>query len=322
MADGMIRVGSVFSGVGGLDAGLELAGVGRTVFQVEIDEYASSVLERHWPDIVHRSDIRRVSAADLPPVEILAGGSPCQGFSQAGKRKGFCDPRSALWKEMFRLTRGLRPRVVIFENVAGMLQSGQDKKVASDLRSAGYEVHGPLILDAAAFGAPHKMRVRVFLVAVLPGTKMTFPPIERASWVYPRLRGSSQRRSEAPRTLEKATRYPGVFKRERLHALGNAVMPEMGYIVGLYLRQLVGGEDHGIDLMTYAKASPSTGRWPTPVTTDAKGSRRATARKAHWKSQEGVTLTDAVWLEGERNRPLNPEWVEQLMGFPRGFTLA
>ena len=151
---------------------------------------------------------------------------------------------------------------------------------------------------------------------------MVFPPLHRASWVYPSLRGEPQRASEAPRTLTKASRYPGTFKAERLHALGNAVMPEMGYIAGLYLRQLVGGEDHGIGLTTYADAEESSRRWPTPVTTDARGGRRSTARKPHWKSNKGESLTDAVWLEGEENRPLNPAWVEQIMGFPTGFTLV
>lgn len=62
--------------------------------------------------------------------------------------------------------------------------------------------------------------------------------------------------------------------------------------------------------------------WPTPITTDAKGARRTTARRDHWTSNDGESLTDAVWLDSPEDwgQPLNPDWVEAMMGFPPGWT--
>lgn len=318
-----LQIGSLFSGIGGLDMSAEAAGLGQTAFQVEIDAYASRVLRKHWPGALHLSDVREVGRHNLPHVDVLVGGSPCQGFSQAGKREGFCDPRSALWREMYRIAVELDVPVVIVENVIEMFRKGLHLRVVEDLERAGYVVAPPLVINAASIGAPHR-RSRVFIIAYKPGTHLDLPPLRKVDWRYPALRGATQKPGEPPRTLPKATRYPGLYKRERLHALGNAVMPSMGFIAALYARKVLGADTGGFDFAKLAVEPklPESRYWPTPVTTDAKGARRETARTEAWESKPGTTLTDAVWLEGERGRPLNPEWVEALMSFPVGFTLA
>ncbi len=153
--------GSLFSGIGGLDLGLERAGM-QCLWQVEIDTYATQVLEHHWPNVARFRDVRTVGADTLIPVDLICGGFPCQDISHAGKRAGITGERSGLWSEMCRIIRELRPRYVLVENVSALLYRGLDR-VLGDLASCGYDAEWQ-VLSAQAFGAPH-LRERVFVVA-------------------------------------------------------------------------------------------------------------------------------------------------------------
>jgi len=156
--------GSLFAGIGGIDLGLERAGM-ECLWQVEIDEYASRVLEKHWPDVQRYRDIRECGAANLAPVDLICGGFPCQPHSLAGKRQASEDERD-LWGEMFRVICEVRPRWVLAENVPGLLSSEAGRffgRVLRDLAGVGFDVEWESI-PAAAVGAPHR-RDRVFIVA-------------------------------------------------------------------------------------------------------------------------------------------------------------
>src|SRR3990167_10929952 len=131
-----MRIGSLFSGIGGLELGLEWAGVGRTVWQVELDPYCRAVLAKHWPDAQRFTDVRDCNSTNLPPVDVLCGGFPCQDISDAGKRAGITGARSGLWSEFARIIRELRPRYVVVENVRALLVRGIDT-VLGDLAAAG-----------------------------------------------------------------------------------------------------------------------------------------------------------------------------------------
>jgi DNA (cytosine-5)-methyltransferase 1 len=156
----MPTVGSLFSGIGGLDLGLERAGWDIR-WQVENDPYCQRVLAKHWPHVKRYGDIREVSGHELEPVDLICGGFPCQPVSLAGKRQGQADSRW-LWPEFARLLRMVRPRVVLVENVPGLLiRGGVD--VLNDLTALGYDTEWET-LPAAAFGAPH-IRYRIFIVA-------------------------------------------------------------------------------------------------------------------------------------------------------------
>lgn len=157
-----MRLGSLFSGIGGLELGLEQAGLGHTVWQVEQDAYCRSVLAQHWPNAERFTDVRTVGAANLAPVDVICGGFPCQDVSSAGKRAGLAGARSGLWYEFARIVGELRPSIVIVENVASGASKWVDA-VRGDLEQLGYESL-PVPLSAADVGAPHE-RSRIFIVA-------------------------------------------------------------------------------------------------------------------------------------------------------------
>ena len=155
-----MRFGSLFAGIGGIDLGLERAGM-RCAWQVEIDDYCTKVLEKHWPSVARFRDVRDCGAHNLEPVDLICGGFPCQPVSCAGKRKGTEDSRW-LWPEFARVVSELQPRWVLIENVPGLLHLGMGD-VLGDLSALGYDAEWDSI-PAAAFGAPH-LRCRVFFVA-------------------------------------------------------------------------------------------------------------------------------------------------------------
>ena len=159
MAD-RLTVGSLFAGIGGLELGLERAGM-EVKWQVEINEFCRRVLEKHWPEVPRYGDIREVRAHNLEPVDLICGGFPCQPVSLAGKRKGQDDERW-LWPEFFRVVREMGPRYVFVENVPGLL-AGEMGDVLRDLASIGYDAEWESI-PASAVGAPH-LRYRVFILA-------------------------------------------------------------------------------------------------------------------------------------------------------------
>jgi len=163
-----MRFGSLFAGIGGIDLGLERAGM-ECAWQVEIDDYATRALEKHWPDVARFRDIREVGAANLAPVDLICGGFPCQPHSLAGKRKGSEDERD-LWGEMFRVICEVKPRWVLAENVPGLLSSEAGRyfgRILRDLVGVGFDVEWESI-PAAAVGAPHG-RDRVYIVAYANG---------------------------------------------------------------------------------------------------------------------------------------------------------
>jgi DNA-cytosine methyltransferase len=158
-----VTFGSLFAGIGGLDLGLERAGM-RCCWQIEIDPFCRQVLAKHWPDVKRYGDITTIHGSELEPVDLICGGFPCQDVSQAGKRTGIDGSRTGLWSEFARLVGVLRPRYVLAENVPGLLTSdGAMGRVVGDMARLGY-VGLWRCYRAADFGASH-LRKRVFIVA-------------------------------------------------------------------------------------------------------------------------------------------------------------
>ena len=162
-----LRYGSLFSGIGGIDLGMDMAGF-ECAWQVEIDDYCRQILDKHWPGVPRYKDIYEVKGAEIEPVDILCGGFPCQPVSVAGKRGGVDDERW-LWDEFYRLICEIRPRWVVAENVTGLFSANSGRAFAGvlrDLAKGGYDAVWDVYPAGGpgGVGAPHR-RERVFLVA-------------------------------------------------------------------------------------------------------------------------------------------------------------
>jgi len=156
----MLTVGSLFSGIGGLDLGLERAGM-EVIWQSEIDPYACKVLAKHWKDVPNYGNIKEINWGDIVRPDIICGGYPCQPFSTAGKRNGTDDPRH-LWPWVREAISELRPKYAILENVRGHVSLGLNV-VLGEMASIGYDAEWQIV-SAASVGAPHR-RDRVIIVA-------------------------------------------------------------------------------------------------------------------------------------------------------------
>ena len=155
-----LTIGSLFSGIGGLELGLERAGHGPVVWQCEIDAYCRKVLTRHWPGVPRYYDVR---TATPPAADIICGGFPCQDISAANPHgKGLKGDRSGLWFAMLRVIKLVRPRFVVVENSPRLVRRGLDI-VAGGLRDLGYRVEATRI-RASHVRAPHR-RERCLVVA-------------------------------------------------------------------------------------------------------------------------------------------------------------
>ena len=214
-----------------MSLGLEHAGM--TIrWQVEVDPYARTVLERHWPHVPRRGDIRLIEPGDLEPVDLLGGGFPCQPVSCAGKQLGERD-RRWLWPAMLRVVTMLRPRWVLAENVPGLRTRGADR-VLADLEEAGYACW-PLVVGADLAGAPFRGE-RVYLVAQasgagLEGTEQPTVALESGRRQGSDARGSTRWEAE-PAMGRVAHGLPERLARPALTALGNACVPAVVEAIG------------------------------------------------------------------------------------------
>lgn len=168
--------GSLFSGIGGFDLAAEWIGW-NNLFHCEWNPFGQKVLKHYWPQAESFNDITQTDFKKYANrIDILTGGTPCQPYSSAGKRKGKDDERH-LWPEMLRAISEIRPRWVVGENVFGLVNWSGGlvfHEVQADLEAQGYEVQ-PFLLPAAAVNAPHR-RDRIWFVAYsnhngLHGTK-------------------------------------------------------------------------------------------------------------------------------------------------------
>lgn len=159
----MYKALSLFSGIGGGDLALEMAGV-EVVGMCEIDPFCQSILRERFPDTPLFGDIRELQPEQFGLIDILLTTFPCQSQSVAGKRLGDKDDRW-LWKQNLKFIRRNKPIFVIGENVKGMLTKGL-REVESDLTEEGYQVRS-YVLSAKDIGAIH-LRERVFVIGYKP----------------------------------------------------------------------------------------------------------------------------------------------------------
>ena len=182
----MIRIGSMFTGYGGLDLAVAAHYGGSVVWHAEIERAAIGLLEKRWPDVPNLGDVANINWSEVPAVDIITGGFPCQDVSHAGFGRGLRPgTRSGLWEYMAYAIDMLRPQRVIIENVKGLLSSGAHSdmepcswclgdiggqpalralgSVLGTLADIGYDAQWSSVRASDA-GAPH-IRSRIFIVA-------------------------------------------------------------------------------------------------------------------------------------------------------------
>ena len=211
-----MKVLSLFSGVGGFDMGLENAGM-QTVFQCEWDKHANTILNKHWPHVPKWEDVSTLTGEHIlskaPVIDVVAWGSPCQDLSVAGKRGGLEGERSGLFHEGIRIIKELRketngqyPRISIWENVVGALNSNRGADfgiILNKMAEAGAMVIEWAVLDAQYFGVPQRRR-RVFVIAIFDpvlANRCPNPLLPVAESLPRHLAKGKPKRQSAARTL-------------------------------------------------------------------------------------------------------------------------
>ena len=226
-----LAVGSLFSGIGGLDLGLERAGM-EVRWQCEIDPYCRKVLAKHWPDIPCYDDVRNLPD-DIEPVDLICGGFPCQDISIAGVGAGLEGEHSGLWAYFAGAVSRLRPRYVLVENSPALPVRGLGE-VLSDLAGLGYDAEWDCI-PASAVDAPH-LRARTWILAYPAGERNGLP--ETA--LLPRRQSSVHGGwwASEPGVVRVAHGIPS--RVDRLRALGNAVVPQIPELIGRAILESMG----------------------------------------------------------------------------------
>lgn len=355
-----LRLGSLCTGYGGLDLGVGQVLNVEHAWHAELDPDASAVLAARWPGVPNLGDLRTVDWSTVKPVDVLTAGFPCQPVSAAGRRKGINDERW-LWDDLATAVGRMdpRPRLLVLENVAGLLTANRGHalaRVVRGLAALGY-VGRYRLLRASDVGAAHR-RERWFCAAQLAsdaavhGYGYTWPACVRRLPVAP-VAGGAGADGISLLPTPNATDGQG----------GVRAVPE---------RRSHGGADHGPRLRDVAPLLLPTpaardGRrgagWgdqpgrplsetihrllPTPTVVDSRGGRNATARRSPGADAHGgTTLSDVAYADrwgdyapavrrweaitgraapdptepGRTGNPrLAPRFVEWLMGLPDGW---
>ena len=280
-----------FSGIGGFSLPLTELGHECIGFS-EIDKFASQVYLSHFPSHHPYGDITKLDAATLPDFDLLVGGFPCQAFSVAGKRRGFLDTRGTLFFDLCRIAKEKRPRLLLFENVKGLLNhaGGETFRViVSALDELGYDLQWQ-VLNSRYFGVPQN-RERVFIVGHLRGT----PRPE----VFPLRDGNCENRQEDSQQTDGL--YAGTLR------LKNQAGPCLF--------------DSGTALATYP--APTVNRPSVAVYDDYNGNIRKDGLTGTLTPNTGSAATrngQKVILDNISIRRFTPVECERLQGFHDGWT--
>lgn len=232
----MLTVLDLFSGIGGFSLGLERTGGFKTIAFCEINEYCRNVLWRHWPNVPCFQDVRTLQGGSLEPVDVIAGGFPCQDLSLLGRGKGLAGARSGLWSEFHRLIAECEPRWVIIENVTALRGRGLGR-ILGQLAALGFDARWDCI-PAASIGAPH-LRDRLWITAHATrfGRREVVLNVNRSTELWPQDRQYSGCFADTVRERVRQSGVCGVVdglphRMERINALGNTVMPQIPELIG------------------------------------------------------------------------------------------
>ena len=311
----------LFSGIGGMT--LALQGVAKPIAYCEIDSDARAVLQRNMargrlPDAPVYDDVR--TFRNVPRADVVAAGFPCSGFSDVGKKRGFADGQSRLFFDMLRVIDAARPSLVFLENTPGILPRGI-RVVIREFERRGYSLRW-CVVAASDVGAPHH-RKRWFCIAhrgALP------EPGEFSGHAFSWAREPKTRMVEVSRSNDR-----------RLFMLGNALVPTAARAAFSYMccgefpRRPPAGAPlvldpaifksdremfHGIGRVVTSAVPKAL--WATPIAHTTRANNYLTERGTRMlPTQVRFELSTP---SAQRQGQVAPEFVEYLMGFPRGWT--
>lgn len=179
---------SMFSGIGGFELGIQQAlPDAECVGFTEVDKYAISIYKKHFKGHHNYGDATRIIPSELPDFQLLVGGFPCQAFSLAGKRRGFGDTRGTLFFEIERVLKEKRPRLLVLENVKGLLSHDEGRSISvisATLDELGYDLQWD-VCNSKNHGVPQN-RERIFIVGHLRATGQS------AKQIFPLTKGNRQ----------------------------------------------------------------------------------------------------------------------------------
>jgi DNA (cytosine-5)-methyltransferase 1 len=343
----VVTYGALFAGYGGLELGARAALGGHVAWVAENDPAASRVLAARLPAAPNLGDVTTIEWADVEPVDVLTGGTPCQDLSNAGRRLGMSEgTRSNLWVAMREAIAVLRPRLVVWENVRGATSadavSGLEPcpgcvgdprgdrtvlralgRVLGDLADLGYDA-GWTSLRAADVGAPHN-RFRIFLLAHRRDT----PPVAEGVGLH---RAGTPRRGVARPPMgdrvspvlgtpsvrdAKGTGQPGSTSHRYLSAHGNLE----AQIYDLLPTPAVNDTDESDSLSVEVRRLPA---WdPNELVRSVDDPGEAWGKYApaieRWESITRPAPPRTVVLPGGPGPQLAPAFSEWLMGLPAGW---
>jgi len=277
---------SLFSGVGGFELGI--GNKGECIGFSEIDKYATKVYQHHFPTHKAYGDITKINEATLPDFDLLVGGFPCQAFSIAGKRGGFDDTRGTLFFEIARIVREKQPRLLLLENVKGLLSHDQGRTfltIITTLDDLGYDCQWQ-VLNSKNHRVPQN-RERVFIIGHLRGT--------RRPEVLPF--GSSNKKPQTTCGKE-------------------------GQKVAGTLRAKTGGPDleNSYLIPEATRGGYAEARQGDSINLSVMGSKTRRGRVGKGVAQTIDTGMQQHTISGGRIRKLTPTECERLQGFPDGWT--
>ena len=304
-----MRVGSLFSGYGGLD----LAVGGDLAWYAEVEPAACKVMEAHYPGVPNLGDVTKVDWSQVEPVDVITGGYPCQPFSNAGMRKGTQDERH-LWPYVRDALGAIRPAAAVLENVRGHLTLGFDV-VLADLADLGWSARWGVVRAADA-GAPHS-RARLFIVAH-PGGRQ-FPRLAKR-WGFSE---PAQHCVEVADTNSASGQAHDDGRQRRRNARRPQPVERGGQVAANPSGQRHGGRQRSASLARLDRAHEASARERQRSRQEpGAGSVVSWGEYApainRWESIIGRHAPAPTVRRSERDR-LNPAFVEWMMGLPEGW---
>lgn len=320
-----IRLGEICAGYGGLGLGLGLLADVDTRWVADVDRGPSKILARHWPHAPNLGDITRVDWATIEPVDVIAGGTPCQDLSNAGRRAGMRPgTRSGIWEAMAHAIKEIQPHVVIWENVAGARSAAAYSRMEPDQGHLGDGASGPVLralgrvvgdlaglgydaawesLRASDVGAPHR-RERIFVLAWRPGAADTL------HLLCDRPRRARGRRDEPTdsRRVTDVTPPPHLLPTPVVNDMGEGYNLETWSVWRQKLRERHGGNGHGRSLSIEARHSSTQWAQYAPAIT-------------RWEEAVGRPAPPPTEPGQRGGAVLSPKFVEWMMGLPAGHVM-